>query len=113
MNRMNTTKTIAATPTTGWHVKLALAAAALVLALLAIPHAGHAQGVIGGMEGGAQQGAHQGGRAAGPVGAVVGGAVGAGVGGAMGAVKGVFGISDRGYRCRGYYDRHDRFHCYR
>src|ERR1039458_1693008 len=69
MNRMNTTKTIAATPTTGWHVKLALAAAALVLALLAIPHAGHAQGVIGGMEGGAQQGVHEGGRAAGPVGA--------------------------------------------
>jgi hypothetical protein len=32
------------------------------------------------------------------------------VGGAMGAVNGVFGISDRGYRCRGYYDR---FHCYR
>ena len=30
----------------------------------------------------------------------------------MGAVKGVFGISDRGYRCRGYYDRYDNFHCY-
>jgi hypothetical protein len=25
----------------------------------------------------------------------------------------VFGINDRGYRCRGYYDRHNRFHCYR
>ena len=54
---------------------------------------------------------------AGPVGGVVGGAVGAGVGGAMGAVKGVFGIPDRGYRrgyrCRGYYDSYDRFHCYR
>jgi hypothetical protein len=51
------------------------------------------------------------------VGGVVGGAVGAGVGGAMGAVKGVFGIPDRGYRrgyrCRGYYDRYDHFHCYR
>jgi hypothetical protein len=47
------------------------------------------------------------------VGGVVGGAVGAGVGGAMGAVRGVFGINGRGYRCRGYYDRHDRFHCYR
>jgi hypothetical protein len=58
MNRMNTTKTIAATPTTGLRVKLTLAAAALVLALLAIPHPGHAQGVVGGMEGGAQQGAH-------------------------------------------------------
>jgi len=47
------------------------------------------------------------------VGGVVGGAVGAGVGGAMGAVKGVFGINDRGYRCRGYYDRRSQFHCYR
>jgi hypothetical protein len=44
---------------------------------------------------------------------VVGGAVGAGVGGAMGAVKGVFGISDRGYRCRGYYNRYGHFRCYR
>jgi len=48
------------------------------------------------------------------VGGVVGGAVGAGVGGAMGAVRGVFGIPNGGYRrCRGYYDRYDRFHCYR
>jgi hypothetical protein len=86
-----------------------LAAAALVLALLAIPHAGHAQGIVRG----AQEGSREGNRVAGPVGGVVGGAVGAGVGGAMGAVKGVFGINDRGYRCRGYYDRHDRFHCYR
>ena len=109
MNRMNTTKTIAATPTTGWHVKLALAAAALVLALLAIPHAGHAQGVIGGMEGGAQQGAHEGGRAAGPVGAVVGGAVGAGVGGAVGAVNGVLGIGG-GYRYHRHYRRHHHHH---
>jgi hypothetical protein len=35
----------------------------------------------------------------------------------VGAVKGVFGIPDRGYRrgyrCRGYYDRYDHFHCYR
>jgi uncharacterized protein YcfJ len=89
--------------------KLRLAAAALVLALLAIPHIGHAQGIVRG----AQEGAAEGNRVAGPVGGVVGGAVGAGVGGAMGAVKGVFGISDRGYRCRGYYDRHSRFHCYR
>src|ERR1700722_20300027 len=98
MNRMNTTKTktIAATPTTGLRIKLPLAVAALVLALIAIPHPGHAQGVVGGMQGGAQQGVRQGGRAAGPVGAVVGGAVGAGVGGAVGAVNGVLGIG--GYR---------------
>jgi len=98
---------------TGLPVKLYFAAAALVLALLAIPQFGHAQGIVRG----AQQGAYEGNRVAGPVGGVVGGAVGAGVGGAMGAVKGVFGIPDRGYRrgyrCRGYYDRYDHFHCYR
>ena len=94
-------------------VKLHLAAAAIVLALLAIPHIGHAQGIVRG----AQEGAYEGSRVAGPVGGVVGGAVGAGVGGAMGAVKGVFGIPDRGwrrgYRCRGYYDGYHRFHCIR
>jgi len=98
---------------TGSPAKLHLAAAALALALLAVPHIGHAQGIVRG----AQEGAYEGNRAAGPVGGVVGGAVGAGVGGAMGAVKGVFGIPDRGYRrgyrCRGFYDRYDRFHCYR
>jgi len=89
------------------------AMATLLLALLALPHAGRAQGIIRG----AQEGSYEGNRVAGPVGGVVGGAVGAGVGGAMGAVKGVFGIPDRGYRrgyrCRGYYDRYDRFRCYR
>jgi hypothetical protein len=89
-----------------------LALAAIVLALLALPHAGHAQGIVRG----AQEGSYEGNRVAGPVGGVVGGAVGAGVGGAMGAVKGVFGIPDRGYRrgyrCRGYY-HHGHFHCYR
>jgi hypothetical protein len=93
--------------------RLHLAAAAVILALLAIPHLGHAQGIVRG----AQEGAAEGNRVAGPVGGVVGGAVGAGVGGAMGAVKGVFGIPDRGwrrgYRCRGYYDRYDHFRCYR
>ena len=102
-----------ATLPAGLPVRLYLAAAALVLALLAIPHIGHAQGIVRG----AQESAYEGSRVAGPVGGVVGGAVGAGVGGAMGAVKGVFGIPDRGwrrgYRCRGYYDRYDHFHCYR
>ena len=46
-------------------------------------------------------------------GLLVGGAVGAGVGGAVGAVNGVLGIPYRGYRCRGYYNRYGRFHCYR
>jgi uncharacterized protein YcfJ len=91
-------------------VKAYLAAAATALALLAIPHAAHSQGIVRG----AQEGAAEGNRVAGPVGGVVGGAVGAGVGGAMGAVKGVFGIPNGGYRrCRGFYDRYDRFHCYR
>src|ERR1700759_34859 len=79
-------------------LKAYLAAAALALGLLAIPHHGNAQGIIGG--------AREGGRDAGPVGAVVGGAVGAGVGGAIGAVDGVLGIPPhRWYHgCRGYYD---------
>ena len=93
---------------TGMPLKLRLSVAAMALAFLAIPHIGHAQGIVRG----AEEGSREGGRVAGPVGQVVGGAVGAGVGGAMGAVRGVFGM-DRGYRCRGYYDRYDRFHCYR
>src|SRR5476651_1567985 len=94
----------------GMPVKLYLAAAGIVLALLAIPHVGHAQGIVRG----AQEGSYEGNRVAGPVGGVVGGAVGAGVGGAVGAVDGVLGIPYRGgYRCRGYYDRYDHFHCYR
>src|SRR5258707_14006285 len=93
----------------GFPVKLYLAAAAIVFALLAIPDIGHAQGIVRG----AQEGAYEGSRVAGPVGGVVGGAVGAGVGGAVGAVNGVLGITYRGYRCRGYYNRYGRFHCYR
>lgn len=90
--------------------RLYLAGAALALALLAIPHTGHAQGIVRG----AQEGSAEGNRVAGPVGGLVGGAVGAGVGGAVGAVDGVLGIPDRRhYHCRGFYDRHDRFHCYR
>jgi hypothetical protein len=101
-------KTATSTLPTGLSVRLSFAFAAIILALLAIPAIGHAQGIVRG----AQEGSREGNRVAGPIGGVVGGAVGAGVGGAMGAVKGVFGINDRGYRCRGYYDRRDRFHCY-
>jgi hypothetical protein len=87
-----------------------LAAAALAFALLAIPRIGHAQGIVRG----AQEGAYEGNRVAGPVGGVVGGAVGAGVGGAVGAIHGVFGIPyGHHYRCRGFYDHYNRFHCYR
>ena len=97
---------------TGTSVKVYLAVAATVLALLAIPHAGRAQGVFRGAEQGGREGVREGGRAAGPVGAVVGGAIGTGVGAAVGGVRGVLGV-DRGRRCRGYYDRYDRFRCYR
>jgi hypothetical protein len=107
------TKTMTSVLSAGLPTRLHLAAAGLILGLLAIPHIGHAQGIVRG----AQEGAYEGNRVAGPVGGVVGGAVGAGVGGAAGVVKGVFGIPDRGYRrgyrCRGYYDRYDHFHCYR
>ncbi len=104
---MNQTKTL--TLPVGSMAKL-LARAALVLGLLSIPHIGHAQGIVRG----AQEGAYEGDRAAGPVGGVVGGAIGAGVGGAVGAVDGVLGIPDRRhYRCRGFYDSYNHFHCYR
>src|SRR5260370_16612689 len=54
----------------GLPVKLFLAAAAIVLALLAIPHIGHAQGIVRG----AQEGSYEGNRVAGPIGGLVGGA---------------------------------------
>jgi hypothetical protein len=97
---------------TGLPTKLQFAGAALVLALLAIPHIGHAQGVFRGAEQGGREGVREGGRAAGPVGAVVGGAIGTGVGAAVGGVRGVLGV-DRGRRCRGYYTRRGYFRCYR
>ena len=106
MKTLATTSTLPTSTPTG----LYLAVAALLLALLAIPGIAHAQGIVRG----AQEGAYEGNRVAGPIGGVVGGAVGAGVGGAVGAVEGVFGIPYRGhYRCRGFYDRYDQFHCYR
>jgi len=110
---MKKTKVKTAAPPAGLPVRLMLAAAAIILALAAIPGVGHAQGIVRG----AQEGASEGNRIGGPVGGVVGGAVGAGVGGAVGAVKGVFGIPDRGWRrghrCRGYYNRYGHFRCYR
>ncbi len=112
MNRMNSSLRVrTSTMSAGSSLKPYFAAAAIAFALLAVPHSGHAQGIVRG----AQEGAREGGRDAGPVGAVVGGAVGAGVGGAVGAVDGVLGIPNGGYRhrCRGFYDRYDHFHCYR
>jgi uncharacterized protein YcfJ len=108
---MNRTRVkVVAAPRSEAPNRLVFTLAAIVLALFALVSAGHAQGIIRG----AQDGAYEGNRVAGPVGGVVGGAVGAGVGGAMGAVEGVFGVPYRGHRrCRGFYDRYDRFHCYR
>jgi len=78
--------------------KFYLAAAAIVLALLAIPNIVHAQGIRSRCAGrlpGRQPGRRSGGQMC------SGGAVGAGrLAGRWAAVKGVFGLSDRGYRCR-------------
>jgi hypothetical protein len=108
MNK-NVTKTAALTADSP--LRLAFATAAIALALLAIPHAGHAQGIVRG----AEEGSYEGNRIGGPVGGVVGGAVGAGVGGAMGAVEGVLGVPHYGWRhhCHGFRDGYGRFHCYR
>jgi hypothetical protein len=112
MTRIRTNMRTSALPAVS-PLKLWLSVAALVLALLAIPQIGHAQGIVRG----AQEGAYEGNRVAGPVGGAVGAAVGAGVGGAVGAVDGILGIPDRGYRrgyrCHGYYDSYNYFHCYR
>ncbi|HEY2248990.1 MAG TPA: hypothetical protein VGH70_16225 [Bradyrhizobium sp.] len=86
--------------------------AAVILAVLALPRIGHAQGIVRG----ARQGSYEGNRVAGPVGGVVGGAIGAGVGGAMGAVEGVLGLPEPHWyhhHCHGYRDGVGRFHCYR
>jgi hypothetical protein len=110
---MNKTKVKTAALPAGRPIRLMLGAAAILLALVALPDLGHAQGIVRG----AQQGSYEGNRIAGPVGGVVGGAVGAGVGGAMGAVNGVLGIPShgwhRGHHCRGYYNRYGHFRCYR
>lgn len=98
-------------------LKLAVAAGAgllTVLALTPVTTPAQAQGVFRGAEQGARQGAHEGNRAAGPIGGAVGGAIGLGVGGVVGGVKGVLGIPEGSrHQCRGYYDRHHRFHCYK
>jgi hypothetical protein len=105
-------KTKTSTLQTGASLKVYLVVAATALALLAIPHAGYAQGVFRGAEQGGREGVREGRRAAGPVGAVVGGAIGTGVGAAVGGVRGVLGV-DQGRRCRGYYTRRGYFRCYR
>lgn len=103
---MQTTKAKSAGLNPGRRSPFELATVAVMLALLFVPHLGHAQGIVRG----AQEGAYKGHRMAGPVGGVVGGAVGAGVGGAVGAVEGVFGVPH--YRRYHHYCR-GRHHCYR
>jgi hypothetical protein len=108
---MRKTRVKSAVLSVGWPLPLIFAVLAVGLALLAMPHAGHAQGIVRG----AQEGSYEGHRVAGPVGGVVGGAIGAGVGGAMGAVEGVLGLPEPRWRhhCHGYRDGYGRFHCYR
>ena len=62
-------KTATATLPAGLPVKLSLAIAAIILALLAMPGIGHAQGIVRG----AQDSSREGNRIAGPVGGLVGG----------------------------------------
>jgi len=59
----------------------------MLLALLTVPMAAHAQGTVRGMERGAAQGE----RDAGPVGAVVGGTIGA----VTGTIGGILGVEER------------------
>ena len=109
---MMTVKTAAMPVNSKMTIRLALAAG--MLALGAMPHTAEAQGVIRGGEQGANQGYREGNRAAGQVGGVVGGALGLGVGAAVGGVKGVLGIPEgRRTQCRGYYNKHGKFRCYR
>ncbi len=82
---------------------------AAALAILALPIAAHAQGVIRGMEGGAREGSYRGNSAVWPVCGAVGVAVGSGVGGVVGGVNGVLGIDNRRhYRHRHYRHRRHR-----
>ena len=108
---MKRTKVKTAARPAGWLLPSMFALFALALAFIAVPHIGHAQGIVRG----AQEGSAEGNRVAGPVGGVVGGAIGAGVGGAMGAVEGVFGVGEPHWHhhCHGYHDGYGRFHCYR
>jgi hypothetical protein len=74
----------------------------LGLAVLALPAAAQAQGIVRG----AEQGAAVGNRAAGPVGGAVGGAVGGVAGGVVGGVKGVLGVPQN----TGSVQRHRTYH---
>jgi hypothetical protein len=73
------------------YMKFHLMIAAGVLAVLAMPPAAQAQGIIRGTE----EGAAAGNRAAGPVGGAVGGVVGGVEGGIVGGDKGILGIPQR------------------
>jgi hypothetical protein len=66
-----------------------------VCALLTIPVAASAQGIVGGAQEGASKGAREGNRAAGPVGGAVGTVVGGTAGAVSGGVKGALGVSDK------------------
>ncbi|MHC2403968.1 hypothetical protein ACVMGC_008512 [Bradyrhizobium barranii subsp. barranii] len=69
---MNKARIAAVQLPAGLPLRLLFAATAILPALLSLPQAGHAQGIVRG----AQEGSYEGNRIAGPVGGVVGGAVG-------------------------------------
>jgi hypothetical protein len=74
--------------TTRAQLRLRLALGAIVVMLLNVSSAGHAQGLVQGV----QQGAQAGNKAAGPVGGVLGGAI----GGVVGVFTGVLGVGQGG-----------------
>ena len=63
-----------------------------LLAVLSMPVAADAQGIVGGAQQGSSQGAKEGSKVLGPVGGAVGGVVGGATGAAVGGVKGALGV---------------------
>jgi hypothetical protein len=86
---MRKTKVKTAAVPAGWPLPFIFALLAVALVLSAMPHTGHAQGIVRG----AQEGSYEGHRVAGPV----------------------FGLPEPHYwhHCHGYHDGYGRFHCYR
>jgi LTXXQ motif family protein len=79
---------VSPTPAAPVQPGLRLALGAVIVTLLGIPQAAHAQGLVKGV----QQGAEAGNKAAGPVGGVLGGAI----GGVVGVFTGVLGVGEKG-----------------
>ncbi len=78
------------------------------LALLSLPLAAQAQGIVRGAQEGAAIGGNAGARTAGPVGTVVGATVGGVAGGVAGGVNGALGVQPASYH--GHHYRHHHYH---